>query len=120
MNRFLDNFGPGRHQNGRAEMNGIHAKIESLSSAYVMAHPVRATIINYLRANPGAYIAQIARVFGVNERVIAFHISMLSTAGCLTSEYGFTENPKRIVRRYQIDEKKIGQALAPLVSVLLS
>jgi predicted transcriptional regulator len=77
------------------------------SGVYVLAHPVRRAIVEVLKKKE-AYIAQIAKELDLSERLVSFHLSILSTTGLVESRYGLsnpTKNPPRAVRYYHITPK---------------
>jgi len=53
------------------------------------------------------YTSQIAAKLGLSERLIAFHLSMLSSAGFLESEYRLTNpgNLPRVARYFRVTGK---------------
>lgn len=87
-------------------MAGIKEMAE-LSGAYILSHPVRVSIVRLLRENKKMYTTKIAKALGLSDRLIAFHLSMLTTGGFVTSTYGKANppNPPRIVRYYELTEK---------------
>jgi len=90
------------------------------SGAYVLSHPVRTAIIEILKKKQKAYIAQIAKELGLSERLVAFHLSILSTAGFVVSEYGLSNpqaTPPRAVRYYHLTSK-VDKVLKQFVAAL--
>ena len=84
------------------------ASIHSLGDVYTLSHPVRASIIRFLKTQGKGYPAQIARNFGLSERLVSFHLSILSKGDFVTSEYALSnpaKNPSRVVRYYSSTEK---------------
>lgn len=95
-------------------------KSKRTSGVYVLAHPVRLAIIDVLKKKKKAYIAQIAKELDLSERLISFHLSILSTTGLVESEYGLsnpTKNPPRAVRYYHITPK-VDKVLKEFVETL--
>ena len=79
-----------------------------ISSAYVLSHPIRTAIIKILREKGEAYPAQIAKELGLSERLVTFHLSVLSSAELVKSRYGLTnpvKSPPRAVRYYRATSK---------------
>ena len=83
------------------------SKGEDASGAYVLSHPVRMQIVALLREKKKAYPAQIARALEFSERLITFHLSMLSSGDFVESEYALANppNPPRVVRYYSLTSK---------------
>jgi len=94
-------------------------EMEELSGAYVLSHPVRASIIKMLREKGKMYTSKMARELGLSERLVAFHLSMLSTGEFVTSTYGKANppNPPRIVRYYELT-KKVDEVLNKFIEVM--
>ena len=94
-------------------------EIEEFNGAYILSHPVRAAIVKFLRKEGKAYISQIAKALGLSERLISFHLSMLSSAGFVESEYGLANpgNPPKAVRYYWLTPK-VNETLGKLVESL--
>lgn len=83
-------------------------ELEKMGALYPLSHPARASIIKLLKSQGRAYIAQIARKLGLSERLVSFHLSVLSGGGFVESEYGLSnpgKNPARVVRYYSLTEK---------------
>lgn len=82
-------------------------KIGELGGAYIISHPVRASIVKLLRENKKMYTSKMAKMLGLSDRLVAFHLSMLTTGGFVTSTYGQANppNPPRIVRYYELTGK---------------
>jgi len=57
----------------------------------------------------------------LSERLVSFHLSMLSGAGFVTSEYALSNpgNPPRVVKYYRLT-KKVDEAIQRLVRELKS
>lgn len=93
---------------------------KSSTSVYVLSHPVRAAIIQVLREKERAYIAQIAQELGLEDRLVSFHLSVLSTSGFVESEYGLSNpqvQPPRAVRYYCLTPK-VDKALREFTEAL--
>ena len=82
-------------------------EMERLSGAYILSHPVRAAIVRLIRKQGQMYTAKIAVALGISERLAAFHLSMLASAGFLASEYRMTNPgiPPRVAKYYQLTPK---------------
>ncbi len=83
-------------------------EFEEVGAAYPLSHPARASIIKFLKKEKKAYITQIAKALELNERLISFHLSVLSKGGFAESEYGLSNpstNHPRAVRYYHLTEK---------------
>ncbi len=83
-------------------------ELRKMGAAYPLSHPARASIIKLLKKEGKAYIAQLAEELGLSERLISFHLSVLSSGGFVESEYGLSnpgKNPPRVVRYYHLTEK---------------
>ena len=83
-------------------------ELATIGAAYPLSHPARASIIKFLKKEDKAYIAQIGKALGLNERLVSFHLSVLSSGGFVQSEYGLSNpstNPPRAVRYYRLTEK---------------
>lgn len=94
-------------------------KFERLGAAYPISHPARAAIIALLRKEIKSYPAKIARTLELNERLVSFHLSMLSARGFVDSEYGLANppSPPRVVRYYRLTSK-VDEVLEQFVSDL--
>ncbi len=97
----------------------MKSQIEETSGAYVLSHPVRAAIVRLLRKQGEVYTSKIAEALGISERLAAFHLSMLTTAGFVDSEYRLTNpgNPPRVARYYRLTpdvDKTIAKFVASL------
>jgi len=82
--------------------------VKGASGVYVLSHPVRAAIIKVLKKKDSAYIAQIAKELNLSERLISFHLSILSTGGFVESEYALSNPmtaPPRVVKYYRLTPK---------------
>lgn len=81
--------------------------IQKTSGAYIISHPVRASIIKLLRKHQEMYISKMAKTLGVSERLAAFHLSMLASGGFVDSEYRLANpgSPPRVVRYYRLTQK---------------
>ena len=104
------------------QMNETKIKhLEELGGAYTLSHPARAAIVALLRKKGKSYPAEIARELGLSERLVSFHLSMLSGGGFLVSEYALSNpgNPPRVVKYYQLT-KKVDEALERFVKELKS
>lgn len=81
--------------------------IQELGDAYTLSHPVRASIVKHLRKEKG-YSRKIARDLGLSDRLVGFHLSILSKGGFVSSEYALSnpaKNPSRVVRYYSLTDK---------------
>jgi len=86
----------------------MKGELEELRGAYVLSHPARSRIVRLLKKEGKAYPAKIAEALQLSERLVSFHLSMLSTAGFVKSEYGLSnpvERPPRMVRYYELTPK---------------
>ena len=94
-------------------------KIEGARGAYVLSHPVRFAIIKLLRAEGETYTSKIAEKLGINNRLVAFHLSMLATGGFVDSEYRLTNpgNPPRVARYYRLTSE-VAKTLEKFVAEL--
>lgn len=98
----------------------MKSKVRMPRGAYVLSHPVRAAIIEGLKKKQKAYIAQVANELGLSERLVSFHLSILSTAGFVESEYGLSNprgTPPRAVRYYHVTPK-VDEVLNEFVAAL--
>lgn len=98
----------------------MQGKIKRTSGVYVLGHPVRAAIIEVLKKKQKAYIAQIAKELDLSERLVSFHLSILSTTGLVESEYGLSNprgTPPRAVRYYHVTPK-VDKVLNEFVAAL--
>lgn len=104
------------------EMNELNIRhFEDLGGAYTLSHPARAAIVALLRKKKKAYPAEIARELELSERLVSFHLSMLSGAGFVASEYALSNpgNPPRVVKYYRLTDK-VDEAIERLVKELRS
>ncbi len=94
-------------------------EIEKSTGAYILSHPVRAAIIRLLRREEEMYTTKIAGILGLSDRLTAFHLSMLTSAGFVDSEYRLTNpgNPPRIARYYRLTPK-VDETLRAFVEAL--
>ncbi len=91
-----------------------------LRRAYVLSHPARASIVKVLRKVGKAYIRQIAQTLELSDRLVSFHLSMLTSEGFVKSEYGLSnpeKNPPRVVRYYELTDG-VSQVLKELLDDL--
>lgn len=88
-------------------MEAIRKEMEELGGAYVLSHPVRAAIIRLLRKEKEMYTSKIAETLQLSDRLVAFHLSMLTSAGFVNSDYRLTNpmNPPRVARYYRLTPK---------------
>lgn len=95
--------------------------LEEFGGAYVLSHPVRAAIIRLLKSKGEMYTSKIAEELGFSERLTAFHLSMLTSAGFVDSEYRLTnpEKPPRVARFYRLTPK-VDETLKKFVAALQS
>lgn len=96
------------------------SKVRTSSGVYVLSHPVRRAVIEVLKKKQKAYIAQIANELGLSGRLVTFHLSILSTAGFVESEYGLSNprgTPPRAVRYYHVTPK-VDKVLNEFVAAL--
>lgn len=93
---------------------------EELGDIYILSHPARSRIVRFLKDEQRAYISEIAKAMGLSERLVSFHLSMLSTAGFVESEYGLSnpaKNPPRMVRYYELTPK-VDETLNKFIAAL--
>lgn len=91
-----------------------------LGGAYTLSHPARAKIVKFLKKQQPAYIRQIAEGVRLSDRLVSFHLSMLSTGEFVESEYGLSNpetNPPRMVKYYRLTPK-VDDTLRTFVSEL--
>ncbi|AKM82302.1 TPA: ArsR family transcriptional regulator [Candidatus Berkelbacteria bacterium] len=91
---------------------------EQLAKAYILAHPARVMIIQYLRSKGESYTAKIAAETGLKEHVVAFHLSVLFEHEFVTRRYGPSEKPIRIVCIFKLESEKVVEAFTPLYLML--
>jgi DNA-binding transcriptional ArsR family regulator len=89
------------------------------AEAYILSHPVRAAIIRLLKREKEAYTGKMAGELGLSDRLVAFHLSILTGAGFVESEYRLTNpnNPPRVARYYRITSK-VDETLKAFVEAL--
>jgi len=95
-------------------------EIGKSTGAYILSHPVRAAIIRLLRREEEMYTTKIAGILGLSDRLTAFHLSMLTSAGFVDSKYRLTNNPgnpPRIARYYRLTPK-VDETLRTFVEAL--
>jgi len=94
-------------------------QMQKLSGAYTLSHPIRASIVKLLRQNEEMYVSKVAKELGISERLAAFHFSMLSSAGFVTSQYRLANpgSPPRVVRYYRLTSK-VDQTLKDFIEVM--
>ncbi len=82
-------------------------EMEEFEGAYVLSHPVRAAITKLLKKEGAMYTSKIAKTLDFSDRLIAFHLSMLASAGFVESNYQLTNpgTPPRIARYYSLTDK---------------
>jgi DNA-binding transcriptional ArsR family regulator len=85
---------------GRGECEN-YAKFDAGS---ILSHPVRARIIAYLLREKRGYTSKIAMAVDCSERVVAFHLSVLSAEHLLDSEYALSNPARKVVRWYTPNE----------------
>lgn len=82
-------------------------RLEDFGGAYVLSHPVRAAVVKLLRKEGEMYTRKIAERLGLSDRLVAFHLSMLTSAGFVNSDYRITAtmSPPRVARYYRLTPK---------------
>ena len=77
------------------------------NDAYILFHPTRMIITRFLQKEGKFPTSRITKALGLSERLIAFHLSVLYTAGFVESEYGLdaTSGVSRVARYYWITPK---------------
>jgi DNA-binding transcriptional ArsR family regulator len=86
---------------------------EAAKLRYIMAHPMRAKIIQTLiKAGKAMYIAQIADEIGVDRKLVSYHLLTLLQHGIVSGRYALRGGPPRdeegrpiIVRYYELTPK---------------
>ena len=99
-------------------MTLTHEELQKMGAIYPLSHPARASIIKMLKKEGKAYIAQIAKNLGFSERLVSFHLSVLSSGNFVESEYALSnpsKNPPRVVRYYHLTDK-VDKALAEFIA----
>lgn len=102
-----------------AEKKAEIGKLSGTVGAYVLSHPVRTAIVRLLKEKGDMYTSKIAAELGLSDRLAAFHLSMLASAGFVTSEYRLTNpgNPPRVARYFRVTPK-VKEALDALCKAL--
>ena len=82
--------------------------------AYVLAHPVRKSIIRLLRDSDGLSIRQISEALAISQELVSFHVLALQSNEFVKEKWVFSNlNPLRNESRFRLTGK-VGEPFGAL------